>query len=355
MMTSEEVLSTTIRFLRFPLIVGVVIIHACYTGVVDGYDLMQGRDFPIYINVSYLFSNIFARLAVPLFFFFSGFLFFYKTVDFVGRTYLSKLKKRFRTVLVPYFLWNLLLILLLFSFQSLVPGLLSGKDKLVVDYTPSDWVSVLLVNPIDYPLWFIRDLMVVFIFSPLLYFLLNVLKCFFILLLGGLWLLGFWDAIAGLNTAAFFFFSVGAYFSIHKRNFVKDLIPFLPISVFLYALLVIVQLCFKEQTWSEYIHKAGILSGIILVITLTARMVSSGKWKVNDFLSCSSFFIYAYHAMPLAIFIKIMLKFIHPHSDGMMLVIYLFCPFVIMFVGLLLYYLTNRYFPRITSVLTGGR
>lgn len=94
-MTNEELQSQTISFLRFPLIVGVVMIHSYFSEVViNGVDLVKNGFFPIYSTVSFLFSQIVSRVAVPLFFFISGFLFFFKINSFTSHVYLQKLKKK---------------------------------------------------------------------------------------------------------------------------------------------------------------------------------------------------------------------------------------------------------------------
>lgn len=67
--------SQIIDFLRFPLIVGVVFIHGALTTP----NTELGNDvyiFPIFYYCSQFMSNILGRLAVPLFFLISGFLFF---------------------------------------------------------------------------------------------------------------------------------------------------------------------------------------------------------------------------------------------------------------------------------------
>ena len=72
--------SETISYLRFPLIVLVVMIHSKFDGVVvNGVGLMHDGGFPCYSTISTLVSNIIASIAVPLFYFISGFLFFFKT------------------------------------------------------------------------------------------------------------------------------------------------------------------------------------------------------------------------------------------------------------------------------------
>ena len=61
MMTNEDLQSKTISFLRFPLIVGVVLIHSHFsTVVINGVDLIEGGHFPAYTLISYLFSDIFS-------------------------------------------------------------------------------------------------------------------------------------------------------------------------------------------------------------------------------------------------------------------------------------------------------
>lgn len=76
-MTNEALQSKNIDFLKFPLIVGIVFIHM-YSPVVtiNGVDLGTNSDLPLYFTLTNLFSEILARIAVPLFFFMSGFLFF---------------------------------------------------------------------------------------------------------------------------------------------------------------------------------------------------------------------------------------------------------------------------------------
>ena len=177
--TNEEILSQTIAFLRFPLIVGVVLIHSKVNNVViKGVQLIPPDGHWFYDNISYLFSDIFAAVAVPLFFFISGFLFFYKTTAFTKSVYAKKLKRRVHTLLIPYIFWNLAVALLFFLSEIFFSGLMSGVNKAIHDYTFQDWLWAfwnkthidgvgISSNPICYQFWFLRDLMVVMLFSPL--------------------------------------------------------------------------------------------------------------------------------------------------------------------------------------------
>ena len=111
MLSTDDLLSKTIQFLRLPLIVGVVFIHTLN----DSYG-----QFPVYDWTRYLVNDELAHIAVPLFFFMSGFLFFYRT-DFSFATYKQKLIKRVHSLLIPYLLWNAEMLVVGFIHPSFVP------------------------------------------------------------------------------------------------------------------------------------------------------------------------------------------------------------------------------------------
>ena len=81
-----------------------------------------------------------------------------------------------------------------------------------------------------------------------------------------------------------------------------------------YAVFVTLELCFRGAEWMLYLHKVGILCGMAFCVGICARYLVNGRRKINSFLSDSSFFIFAYHAMPLAFIVKII--FTTPHPNG---------------------------------------
>lgn len=148
-MTNREVAdynvlqSKVINELKFILIVLVVLIHCtvseCKT---QGMTVIVERNtFPVYWLTMEFLSNIFARLAVPLFFFISGYLFFLKTNKFSLKECFSKLKKRFNTLFIPYALWNAVCIIILLLAGLIAPSMMSGENKPVLDWTVFDWLS----------------------------------------------------------------------------------------------------------------------------------------------------------------------------------------------------------------------
>lgn len=361
-MTNEELQSKTIDFLRFPLIVGVVLIHAHFSEVnINGVNvnILHGYSFPIYDTISYLFSNLIARIAVPLFFLISGFLFYYRSENFSLSVYRHKLKNRGRSILVPYLFWNLVVILLFFLSQTFIPGLMSGANKLIRDYSLTDWLAAFWNtssnDPICYQFWFLRDLIIMILFSPLIYILVKYFHWLSVFVLGMLWYFNWWFSLPGFSITAFFFFSAGACFSVRNCNFIALLKPYLFPSAVFYSLLAVACIFFREQPWVNFIHPLSILTGIILAISLSAHYIERGKWAVSTFLVGGTFFIYAFHGMPLALILKLAIKHLPISNDMIFLSIYLLSTGFIILAGLGIYYLLKKWFPRFLSVTTGGR
>jgi len=72
-------------------------------------------------------------------------------------------------------------------------------------------------------MWFVRDLMVIVLLSPVVYWLVKKTKGFFVLLIALFYVSGVWIDIHGLTSATVFYFSAGAYFSIFGKNLIVEL------------------------------------------------------------------------------------------------------------------------------------
>lgn len=104
-------------WLRFPLIVGVVFIHSFgkpfdYEAL-DIYNL-SGIDCYNLFRVSV--SKVLTHVCVPTFYFISGYLFFKGLESWNSARYKEKLKRRVKTLLIPFLIWNTICIFL--SLQS---------------------------------------------------------------------------------------------------------------------------------------------------------------------------------------------------------------------------------------------
>lgn len=193
--------SKVISVSRFPIIVGVVFIHALI--ISNGTDL------------HYFLGNVVGRIGVPLFYIISGYLFFQR-YDNSLKCYKNKLKKRIFSLLVPYLIWNFIAYLVYaFITHTMQPE----------DFVQSFWVvnSKPGHSPADGPLWFVRTLMMLSIISPVMYCLnKNKYTAFISLILLLLWLIG----CPGFNKGTiigFTLFNAGAWLAIRNYDsYIKE-------------------------------------------------------------------------------------------------------------------------------------
>ena len=90
-------------------------------------------------------------------------------------------------------------------------------------------------------------------------------------------------------------------------------------------------------------------------MSFAAYGIGKQKLHANPFLANSSFFIYVYHGMPLAFLIKFSVKVLQPQTDAGLIIMYLVGPLITILVGLGIYRVLTKYFPKFTAIITGGR
>lgn len=359
----NESVSKAITFLRFPLIFMVVVLHALFT-------TLNVNTLSVYGFMSTLMSNILARVAVPMFFAISGYLFFHKVVKFSLSIYGDKLKKRVNSLLIPYVLWIAVFILAYFVIiQANLVSMSGGKtvhDYEMVDYlfaffnenvSENGAMAVLTGEgaPIAFHMWFIRDLMIVCIFSPIIYIL-----CRNMILGGGVSvvLLALWIMNMGLDASGHYylsaitFFSVGAYLQLQKIQLQNWGNAWWMILVYLIGAIVECILLQGTQPIYQIGHNINILIGIVAFFVAALKICS--KVTMPVILTESTFFVYGSHAMVILLFTKLVQRVV-PQSDLLMTIIYVFCPIVCTAMCVGGYVLARLIMPRVTKMLTGGR
>lgn len=357
-MNTEQLQTNTLSALRFPLIIGVVFIHSRFTDIItqEGIISLTRDIFPIYTLLSNLISNVFSRISVPLFFAISGYFFFYRVNILNVHVYIHKLKRRLKSLLIPYIIWNFIVILILLAAELCIPEMMSGLKKSITKWNITDWFYNLYTVPISYQFWFIRDLILLCIFSPIIYYGIKYGKRPFILALSILWIFDLWPNIPGFSIVGIFSFSVGAYFSINQINFITILSKNTTILGSLYVILSILEVTIvQQQSWLTYYHNINMIIGMSFLTALFAKLQIKGHKVENPILTKSSFFIFAYHVMPLVLILKICFKIIPSYNELSLICIYLFSTIFIIMVGIGLGTVLKKYFPTVYKVISGGR
>ncbi|WP_277638236.1 acyltransferase family protein [Bacteroides graminisolvens] len=352
-MTPQEVQSKTIAWLRFPMIIGVLLIHS--------YNPIHPKG-EVFVFVRNLSSEVVARFCVPLFFLIAGYLFFYKLKQFNGATYREKLRKRASSLLVPYLFWNLWAIATyvvlqeVFELRTLAYGPVDRVETWqIADYLRCFWDIRAPHYPLVYPLWFVRDLMVTVLLTPLVYAGIKRLPHLFIAALFVAWIGGFSFRVTGLNTGAIFFFSIGALLSIQGRNMVTECRKIQRFSWVAYPAIALADTLCKGTVATTYLHPAGLLLGIVFTFNITSWFIEKEKIRPRHFLASGSFFVYAAHEQMLSQIRKTLVTFVPDTSETASFILYLLPLLLTVGITLALYYLQQRFVPALSRFTVGKR
>ena len=357
---NKKLLSETIGVLRFPLMVGVVLAHIFIPNTENH---LFVDIYTKYINPSFVF------ITVHVFFFISGFLFFYRNNSFGLNEYWYNLKKRVKRLLVPYFSWGLFIVIIRYFCY-----LLGQLDNIGLFVDNFRWIYHIVLFPINYQLWFIRDLFFVVLISPLIYFFIKRLNFLFVLVLGVIWLcyhnnffvlFGLEDfvrsktvsKVTGYDFSSLFFFSFGAWFALFNKDFTLVFKRLFPISIVLYLFCATSRFILGDSFLVELFHRFAILFGSISFITIVYMLVKKGKVKRNMFLEQGGQAIYYYHTIFLTYFVGI-LKMAHVFDIDNSFVyslIYFSVPIITVLLGLGLYKVGMRWCPKVMRVILGMR
>ena len=356
MINSET--SLRLNLLRFPLVVGIVFIHSYASNVGfnnGGISLGLNNDSIISLFIRNLISQEIARVSVPTFFLISGYLFFigfnWSIVNF-----LNKINSRFNTLLIPFLFWNIatLLVIALGQSISFTQPYFSGKNPFISNFNFLDYMRYIFgvgVNPIAYPLWFIRDLMLLCLLSPVILFFNKYIYSIWNGLLLYFWFLSQWP-IYSPSIDALLFFSLGCFKAINNKNlFSFD--KFGKLFVSAYLLTVVTGALFYGQF--VYLQKIGILIGIITVLYSTKFLANLKIKSVLLRLSNASFFIFAAHEPLLSFARKIAYKGLDPKSDLLVLTLYFVIPITVIIFLVWVYQLLKLSVPTFLHLITGRR
>ena len=335
----------------------VVILH-CYNLDIkqQGIVLHFEKGYNWYIQT--FISGGLTRIAVPLFFLFSGYLFFLsfnRNSDFI-----IKIKKRFETLVIPYFFWVFFGAFFYFLLQSFPQSASFFTKKLIRNFDFSDWLEIIFINPIPYQLWFLRDLIVLTILSPMIYFLVKKMGAIFLIVVSFFWFLNQDNYF--FTSESILFFSTGIYIVLQKRELTlkkaNNTLTFLFLTGWILFLILKTTLEFYNGSsiYSILSLKIAILFGILAFWTLYDLLFWKNTQKLKGFNNVFdfSFFIYLFHE-PVLTIIKKGLFFVLGKEEKNYLTVYFFSGFLIIILSLLTGVILKKTVPKIYSFISGNR
>ena len=225
--------------ISFSIAIFVIVIHNSatwqYTGSSD-----------IFSNTTLFIRNFFAyglgAIAVPLFFFLSGLALFR---NFKLSSYPTKMRSRIKTILIPYLLWNTigLLFCLLYTYTPLSNYITSRE---VFEPSFQNIFEGIFLYRYNIHFWFLYDLIIYMILSPVFYFLVSKKSLGIIFGLLLIILPIFTESFLHLNLYFTAFFYFGCFVGKHYLHLFTKPAP----------------------------KRTCLIAGIITVVTTTLRMLS---------------------------------------------------------------------------------
>ena len=359
-------LSHTIDLARIALIVGLVFLHYGKYPNSDAspFDGMSMGEYEIatFVNSFLLF---FFFSAVPLLSLISGWLFFSfldEPAADPAAPLFSRIRRRFNSLYLPLVTWNFLYLGVLLALYAAIPNYPLFND-LNIDFDSADLTqyfnAVFAVDraPLAFQFWFVRDLFVTILLSPVMWVLIKRAPYGAAAVLFAVWLVNYDTRIFLRPDVAFFFFLGGLV-----RSTRIDVGVAARATVILASLYVVMV---TARALAPYvIDEAALLAGYTRLMRLVGAVACWGLFlriAGTDFGKSLSrwgpfaFFLYAAH-FPLIAELKFRLWNLLPAGNDFWMVVH-FLASVVLTVALCLgaAVLLAKYIPGAFAVLNGGR
>lgn len=350
-----QYLSDKLRTLSLISIIFVLYIHS-------GFHADEIKGMLMNDRVQEFISGMMGRCAVPLFYVISGYLFFLKVPEGMKSIY-GKMRKRVRTLVVPYIIGCLFFV----GFgvlMAVLPGVSKYMNSSVMPLFSKPIGEILRSifydagngTPCAFQLWFLRDLILIVATSPLWYLCLKHLKWGFVAVV---FVLTYFD-VPHVPFLSLFWFVLGGQLTKVKIEMggVNGVINIGLLALCLFLVLSIVELFFPEMIDWKSLRIPIILIGIVGTWGLYDAVVGKNfsllqhQWLTT---ACQfTFFIYIFHEPTLNIVRKLIVVVLGKNEFGYM-ASYLISPWIFTVCAVFAGLLFRKYLPRVYDVCTGGR
>lgn len=340
--------------LQFPLVILLTFFHNDRGGVFT--ERMQG--IPGLNLVVDMLAYRIGGMRASVYFMIAGYAFF-KAFTPTLAWFARKWKSRARTLLVPLVAWNALGLLTLAVAQQIpaLSGLLtptSDWGNPIADFSQSQFRTALLgaphMQPLIYPLWFLRDLFTLMLLAPLLFVAIRTTHGWVTPLVAVCWVFGIYPPFVAED--ALIFFIVGCHVSITRRS-IFALDRFAPLAALIWIALEFID---SPVLQGASLHKLRVVVGSVTVLYLSgwlAGNVRLSNWATRG--ARYSFFIFAAHEPLLTFTRKATLTVLEPSQPLTALVVYVGGVLFVITTLIVAFEQAERHAPTLLSLLTGGR
>lgn len=364
---SDVQVSHAIGLARIALIVGLVFLHyhAYPNSTATPFDGLDPDHHPVatFVNSFVLF---FFFSAVPLLSMISGWLFFSFPAQQARQALPTRIRGRFRSLYLPLVFWNALFVALLWTLYRLNPGsgLLGELDFRFGQASIPDYINAVFGithRPIGFQFWFVRDLFVSILISPLLWWSLRRSPYVGMAVLGAAWLAGS-GLLIFFRTDVVFFFYLGGFLRMREARLEigrKATLVLMGLYLALVALRALMPLWLEwagnRPEWLTGATRAMRLLGALACWGAIQQLAGTRAGTALARYGGLAFFVFALH-FPLIAQIKLLLwRWVPAETDGWMVAHYASSVALTVAIGMVAGSLLARHAPRAFALMNGGR
>lgn len=367
---SAEALSRSISFSRITLIVGLVFLHYMQfpnteVSPFDGMGVGQHR-LATFINS---FALFFFFSVVPLLSMMSGWLFFSFANPAEAEPMVAirrRMTRRVRSLYLPLVVWNIAVLVVVGLLFAVDPGHPLLKELNVHFETAGalDLVNAIFgisAHPVAFQFWFVRDLFVTTLISPLLWLTIKRAPLVGMLVLGLAWISGSKLLIFFRTDVPFFFYlgallrCRGSVLEIGRRQAILLVTAYLALVALRTAAPLLLEIHHHRPIELTAATRAMRLLGVVACWGAFQHIAATRFGEVVARYGGLAFFLHAIH-YPLIAEIKILLwHWVPAQTDGWMLLHYVASVTVTVALGLGSGILLARTLPRLFALMNGGR
>jgi fucose 4-O-acetylase-like acetyltransferase len=343
---------------------------------VHGYNLHNGYlqpfsvvEEPMTITTftEYFFANGLFRFRIPMLFIISGYLFAMHD----AKPFVERMKKRLRTLGIPYLIWSAVALLITFAWQQfpvMAKAVTYAQLDQLGDNSPYTQIGMggivfrWILAPVAFQLWFIRNLLVYNAAYPLLLKAVTKKPGVWFGIVIVLWLLTF--AVPFIESEGLLFFTLGIF--LQKINFNIEKAPRL-LNVKCWAVVFIISAAVKTYLAFQFgwnvasfitlslLHKTCVFSGLVTMwygCDALVKFFMNRKWFT--WLSAFAFIIYALH-VPTVNYCTQLIYANGKDIPYLRLITFTILPLLISMICVVVGAVCRKLVPKIYALATGGR
>lgn len=354
-MQISTISSKSIDFCRTILCMQVVFYHMATTAPVPQEALLKGTIYGTLI----LFITMLNNIAVPMFFTISGYLL---AANFkpTWKGYVKTMHKKIIRLGQPLLIWTSVFLVLYYIAQQLpaTAPLFSGENELIRHYNGMDYIDAYVGFRSGFTFvgqyWFLRNLLILCFFSPLLMrFYRHTRLTGFLVTLAGCIALRF----VNLYIAdSIFFFSTGLYMATDEKTifFIADKVRPVAVLFAAFTILCFIGFSVPSLAWLyNGLFYFYVLTGFIVISYVVRRMLAKNLGNKVLLLAGGSYFVFLIHQQILMFLKRVVYKMLPIDTAFEVFIAYLLTPVIIIVMAYVVYFLLKKYTPRLLNVLTG--